>query len=428
MSSENIKLINIETINNNNKDYDNEDSNNEDDKLEILIKDNQETDDNNEINNLEGEDNENKPNKKEHKYWVDILRIISSYMVILVHSTSHRVEGVPILTSQWDALVFWDSISRSCVPLFIMISGIFFLDPNKEIPLSKLYKKYILRIVKILVFWNIFYGTVDEYLVNSFNDEHDMSFKGIARILIFYFFFGNFHLWYLYMCIGLYMVTPLLRLITKDKTMTKYFLVLGISLSQVIPFISIIFYYFVPSGDMIRSNIESFIGRFVIFMVGGYTTYYVLGYYLSNLDIKKERTKFIIYCIGIISLFGTCIIKLIACYKLYDHIIDFGDYNAFNVTLSAIGIFIFHKYFINNLLNKLLQYKIFKTLILTLSNLSLGCYVIHMFYRDLFIRLKFHPYAFNTYFFPPIYALIIYIVSNITAYIIKKIPILKEFV
>jgi len=425
MASENIEIIKTETISNSSKDCDNEDGNNEVDKLEIVIKSNQENDGKNKNNNLEGE---NKSNKIEHKYWVDMLRIISSYMVILVHCTSHRVDSVPILTSQWNAIVFWDSISRSCVPLFIMISGIFFLDPKKDIPLSKLYKKYILRIIKLLLFWNVFYGSIDKYLINSYNEKFDLSFKDISKNFIHYFWFGNFHEWYLYMCIGLYMITPLLRLLTKDKAMTMYFLAFGISLTQFIPFISLISYYFIPNGYAIKSNIESFTGKFMIYMVGGYTTYYVLGYYLSKLDIKRERIKYLIYCMGIISLLGTCIIKLIASYKYKVNINDFGNYNAFNVTLCAIGIFIFHKYFINKLLNKLLQYKIFKTLMLTLSNLSLGCYLIHMFYRDLFIRIKFHPYTFTTYIFPPVYAFIIYIFSNISVYIIKKIPILKKFV
>jgi len=390
----------------NNEQSNNEQSSNEDDKLEILIKDTD--DDNNEINNLESE---NKPNKKEHKYWVDMLRIISSYMVILVHSTSHRVEAVQILTSQWDGLVFWDSLCRSCVPLFIMISGIFFLDPEKEIPLSKLYKKYIFRLVKILIFWNIIYCLIDEFLINSFNVEHDWSFKGIMKNFLFYLIYGNFHLWYIYMCIGLYMVTPLLRQITKDKTATLYFLAFGVGLAQAIPFVLLTAHYFIPGGDFIRDKVGSLIGNFMIFMIAGYTTYYVLGYYLSKLEIKRDRTKFLIYCMGIICLFGTCVIKLITCYKYYDNITDYGDYNAFNVTLSAVGIFIFHKYFINDLLNKLLKYKIFKTSILTLSNLSLGCYVIHMLYYDLFQRLEFYSYQFNTYVFPPIYALCIYILS-----------------
>jgi len=423
--TDNIELINITNVETLNNTEGNKNQCNNKDKVEILINEDSDDKKTNEINNLE---NENQSNKTEHKYWVDVLRILSSYMVILVHSSSHLVDDVPILTAQWNGLVIWDSLSRSCVPLFIMISGIFFLDPNKGISLSKLYKKYILRLVKSLFFWNFFYGTVNRYLVNSFYNTHPSTSKIISDFF-YYFLFGEFHLWYLYMCIGLYIVTPLLRLITKNKMMMNYFLILGIMITQIIPFLLVFTYHFIPIEDNIISGISVFVNKFMIFIIGGYTTYYVLGFYLSKVDIKNETLLYYIYGLGVISLIGTAVLKFISSNEYNENVNQYGEYNSFNVSVSGIFIFILHKHTINKVLSKFLQNKKFKTALLTISNLSFGCYLIHVFYFDIFFsRLKFYSYTFNTYFFPPIYAFCICVLSYLTAFIIKKIPFLNQFI
>ncbi|OUM69397.1 hypothetical protein PIROE2DRAFT_68555 [Piromyces sp. E2] len=183
--------------------------------------------------------------KKERKYWIDVLRVFSNFMVIVVHSSSYAIKDeIPFLSKQWKSLMFWDSFGRVSVPIFIMISGILFLDRQKDLSISKLYKKYIYRIVKDILFWNLFYASVGKYLIDgvSFSRENFLT-EFLYDIIC-----GKFHMWYLYMCTGLYIITPLMRLIVRNTEALIYFLITAIGFCQIIPFIFTLFNVYYPNN------------------------------------------------------------------------------------------------------------------------------------------------------------------------------------
>jgi len=384
---------------------------------------------NNIVNN--NNDTENKNSnvqalyKKDRQYWVDALRILASYMVVLVHSSSYGIFNVTVFSLQWYGLMFWDAMCRSCVPIFIMISGIFFLNPDKELFVSKLYKKYIYRLVKVIIAWNIFYATVVKYLVNGFNIEYHWGMNVITDFIP-DFFNGKFHVWYLYMCLGLYLVTPIFRMITQNKEVTKYFLILGFIISQIIPFINSLLKHTFP--DSYIKYATNIVDKLMIYSAYGYPLYYVLGYYLSQIEIKNKLLLFSIYAIGVFNLLFTYIIKMILSIYNQEEVVDYGDYNSFNVALVSIAIFIFFKHTGKKILDRLLQFPKFKSLLLTLSSLTFGIYLIHVFYFELFYRINFHSYTFISFIFSPIHAFTIWICGAITIYYVKKIPFLSQFV
>jgi len=361
-------------------------------------------------------------NNNKRQYWIDALRIVSSYMVVLVHCSSYAIFEVPIFTSPWYGLMFWDAMSRACVPLFVMISGILFLDPKKEISLKKLYKKYIFRIFKNIVFWNIFYATIVKYLINPFNLSYSWGFHNITEFITDV-LYGKFHIWYLYMCIGLYAMTPLIKAFTSNEVTMKYFIALGLTIVQIVPYVSNIFRDFIP--NLYFKEVGEVMGKLMIYIAYGYTIYYALGYYLNQLEIKRKSVFVIIYSLGLINLGLTYFFKVFLSLKYQQEYNIYGDYNSFNVCICAISIFIFFKYVVGKILNKLFQIKGFKTLLLTLSDLSFGIYLIHIFYFDIFRVLKFNSYSFNPFICSPIHALCIWISGAITVYLMKKLPILK---
>eukprot|EP00833_Pecoramyces_ruminatium_P009117 jgi/Orpsp1_1/1183149/evm.model.c7180000084091.1 len=59
-------------------------------------------------------ENRPKPEKRERQYWIDALRIVSSYMVVLVHCSSYGIYEIELFTLQWYGLMFWDAMSRAC--------------------------------------------------------------------------------------------------------------------------------------------------------------------------------------------------------------------------------------------------------------------------------------------------------------------------
>lgn len=125
-------------------------------------------------------------------------------------------------TYEWNMMNFYDSISRWGVPILVMISGSLFL--SRDISLERLYKKNILKLVIVFIIWSLCYSSIFNIIVSY-------SLKNFISAFI----KGHYHLWFLYMIIGLYMITPFLRKIIEDERMTRYFLLLAFVFSVIIP-------------------------------------------------------------------------------------------------------------------------------------------------------------------------------------------------
>lgn len=96
-------------------------------------------------------------NSKNRIVYADLLRIIATFAVIVLHVSASKWYEAPIREYNWQMFNIYDSLVRWSVPVFVMISGMFFLNPNKEIDFKKLFYKYILRIVLTIIFWGLFY-------------------------------------------------------------------------------------------------------------------------------------------------------------------------------------------------------------------------------------------------------------------------------
>lgn len=97
---------------------------------------------------------------------------------------------------EWQVLNIYDSIARFCVPVFLMISGVFFLDNDRNYTLEKLFSKNILRIVTAFIFWSTLYT-----ILNIMSSE-TLSIKEIITEFI----NGHYHMWFLFTLVGLYLV------------------------------------------------------------------------------------------------------------------------------------------------------------------------------------------------------------------------------
>ena len=81
-------------------------------------------------------------NKKQvYSLYLDILRIMSAFMVVMVHVSAQEWGNVPVNSIEWQTLNVYDCLVIPSVPLFFMISGALFLNENYEISLKKLFLK-----------------------------------------------------------------------------------------------------------------------------------------------------------------------------------------------------------------------------------------------------------------------------------------------
>ena len=107
-----------------------------------------------------------------------------------------------------------DAFSRWCVPVFVMISGALLLAPGKTEGAGTFYRKRAARVLVPLLFWSAFY-LLWVFIKGSLKGNPPGAAALLHRIAI-----GEpyYHLWFLYMLVPLYLVTPLLCQIVARTT------------------------------------------------------------------------------------------------------------------------------------------------------------------------------------------------------------------
>jgi surface polysaccharide O-acyltransferase-like enzyme len=87
--------------------------------------------------------------------YIDLLRIAATFGVIIIHTASSKWYDTPVDTFNWQIMNFYHTAIRWPVPIFVMISGMFLLQPvNENIEFKSEIKKIggkVLRLVFIIL-------------------------------------------------------------------------------------------------------------------------------------------------------------------------------------------------------------------------------------------------------------------------------------
>lgn len=339
--------------------------------------------------------------KKDRIDYFDFLKILSAFLVIVLHVTANNIVKADLLSFDWKILNFYNSLSRWTVPCFIMMSGAVFL--RKDLKIVDLLKKYVLKLLIVYIVWSLIY-TIIIYNPSNLTE------------LINHVITGFYHMWYIPMLMGLYMLTPILKKIVLDSNILKYFLIIVIIFSIIIP--TIINIIQISNNTFLISFCNSFkelIGNMNYKF--GYISYYLLGYYLYKNEISR-RNRRVIYILGIIGFILTMYLTVLSSSKLGNFSDVFYNNFSINVFFMAVAMFIFAKYNFksNYSLNKISTY-------------SLGIYLIHVLIIEKFgLIFHFNVRSFYMILSVPIVALIVFTISVILTFIIKKIPIFKKYI
>ncbi len=257
---------------------------------------------------------------------VDLIRTIAIILVILLHASIEATPNIDIMSPQgvqlWWASDIYNSLARSGVPLFVLLTGALLLQPAKvDEPLKVFFKKRFNRIGLPIIFWGAAYFAW-RYFVNS---EALTSLSIIQGI-----FAGPYyHFWYLYILIGLYLLTPLLRVIvTYAKwNLAKYLLVIWFVGTGIIPLLGLY--------QGISAQITWF--KATVFTLTGLVGYFVLGAYITKIRIRSS----ILYLIFALSLIWTIMGTYIIVGTLGERYSQFFfDASSANVIITSIAFFL----------------------------------------------------------------------------------------
>ena len=198
------------------------------------------------------------------KMWADLCRVVAIFGVVVIHACGeslYKFGKIPV--SDWLSINLLDSLVRCSVPLFVMLSGALLLNSQlmTATPL-----RIISRIKKVaipLLTWNIAY-----LLYVSHFTGQEIDWLSMLRQAPMY------HLWFVYMIIGLYLLLPVLEavftVISKRYDLQLYLLSLWVLITCV-PI-----YFPLPILTLLQQT-----------SLLGYAGYFLMGAIIANV---QQRT------------------------------------------------------------------------------------------------------------------------------------------
>lgn len=337
--------------------------------------------------------------------FLDWLRIIAALSVVMIHVSVGLLANQTYLSSGWIVCCTFDALLRWNIPAFLMISGAMMLDRDRSV--SAIYRKNILRIFIVLVFWSFVYAAVDCLKGMSIRDA-------IPRFLA-----GHYHLWYLYTIIGLYMITPLLKKITDHPDLERYFLVLAFVFAIVIDHaIKIGNVYSPESAVFVKNEILSNAG---VYFPMGYVGYYVLGHYLFHHPIRGKK-EIAVYILGVFGLISTVVFSVVISGRGDYFDATFMEQNSVNILLESVAVFVFFQNHVNHSTNAM------TSTILSLSNYTLGIYLIHLLILENMSMVYGIEHRLPPLLSVPVVTIVVAALSFAATWVLSKIPIMKKMI
>lgn len=169
--------------------------------------------------------------------FLDRLRVAATCAVVLLHTVTGIMDATDIGLYPLEKRVFLTVLDLVCwcVPIFVLISGYLFLNPDREISFRKMLTKYCRRVAAALLLFGVPYAWV-ELVVKERTFRADILWRGLLMVLR-----GESwaHLWYLYLILVLYLLTPAIRRVLSRIPEGVVYAVLAVLLlgSSLLPFL-----------------------------------------------------------------------------------------------------------------------------------------------------------------------------------------------
>lgn len=332
--------------------------------------------------------------------YMDWMRVFAIFSVVGIHVVAQLVSSMEIGHQIWWFANLLDSALRNSVPLFFMISGALLLTRKQQEPLIPFFKKRVSKVAIPLLAWSIIYIVYRKFM---WFEEH--TWKQMIKMVLTDSVF--FHLWFLYVILGLYLMTPFLRQIvsSSSKQMLQYFIGAWFVMSSLFPFVPKFFDF----GLALSAG-----------LFGTYIGYFILGAYLILYPLKRKWLPLLglLAVIGYaVTAYGTYILTL-----QNDGRLDgfFYLYIAPNTVVIAVFLFVLFQQFPN----------VFKpnTVIQKISAASMGIYLLHPIIQLYGRRIGFDEYWVHPVLAVPLVWIAIFFSSFIIVWILQKIPLVNKLV
>lgn len=259
---------------------------------------------------------------------VDVIRTVAIVLVIFLHATADltvpQMDQFEII--RWTTNDVYQSIGRICVPLFVMLSGALLLRPEKHDTIGSFFKKRWARIGLPWIFWGAAYFAWSFLVL-----QNPFTLNTVAQGII----TGPYYnFWYLYLLLGLYLLTPVLRILLRkvNRLTIKGYLGFWVVGAGVLPFALAL----TTTANLLGNSLTSL--SWVGYLLFGLTGYFILGTVLSNVQIRRSFL-WILAAVGVaLTAIGIYIIQspIGGNREVYAFTVYFGPWTI----LTAVAVFL----------------------------------------------------------------------------------------
>jgi surface polysaccharide O-acyltransferase-like enzyme len=349
-----------------------------------------------------------KDNNKRVAY-ADIARISASFAVVLLHTAGIRMVKSTVESSAFFWSAIFDSFARWSVPLFIMLSGMLFLNREGAIDVKRLWKKNIFRLVTAFLFWSYLYNLYAAISQDGLGGK--MFLTALLNTPN-----GAMHLWFIFVIIGLYIVTPFVKRMTDNMTKreAEYFLILNLVIT------------FIPKTLSCFATLKpytSYLNNFEISYAAGYIGFFVAGWYIEKFEHGK-KFRACVYALAVASYAYTSVMTIAFSRAKGEMVEDFMSFKSVTAYLMAFGFLMFLKYafrekeFGRRGLSNLKNW----------SKYTFGVYLIHEMILSIMSAKGWDILMNCSYIGIPIQAAVVFLISYIIAAAIDFTPLGKYII
>jgi hypothetical protein len=348
------------------------------------------------------------------KQFLDVFRVLATCAVVLMHvlTGATDVTDASIVPEYRSLLLSVMDLVTWCVPIFLLISGYLFLNPERTLTYPVMIKKYCRRIALAILLFGVPYAA-SELVVAERTFRIRMIPEALKMTLM-----GHTwsHMWYLYLILFLYLITPLL------KKVLRVLPVWG-----VVAMMAVIF---------LGSSVAPFLNKVLdvnsipVLPDGGvYFLYYLCGYFFAvrEVCVDKGRNVWLTAAVAVLAL-GMILSRTLA---------GFSIQMAYNYPFTVLlAVLLFAAGWNGSIKKHRIPWQ-------EAGALSFAVYLVHPVYVNLLYKfVKITPFtvleqcgvqsvaAGQTVLILLLaaFCLVVLALATATAWVLRKIPVLRKYV
>lgn len=348
------------------------------------------------------------------KQFLDVLRVLATCAVVLMHilTGATDVTDASIVPEYRSLLLSVMDLVTWCVPIFLLISGYLFLNPKRTLTYPVMIKKYCRRIALAILLFGVPYAA-SELVVTERTFRIRMIPEALKMTLM-----GHTwsHMWYLYLILFLYLITPLL------KKVLRVLPVWGVAAVMAVIFLG--------------SSVAPFLNKVLdvnsipVLPDGGvYFLYYLCGYFFAvrEVCVDKGRNVWLTAAVAVLAL-GMILSRTLA---------GFSIQMAYNYPFTVLlAVLLFAAGWNGSIKKHRIPWQ-------EAGALSFAVYLVHPVYVNLLYKfVKITPFTVLEQcgvqsvaagqavliLLLAAFCLVVLALATATAWVLRKIPVLRKYV